>query len=52
MSWLFSDPLAVGVRAPDFSLPDLHPSTPTSGQNIGLSTFLGNVSGYYFANAG
>jgi len=22
MSWLFSDPLAVGVKAPDFSLPD------------------------------
>ncbi len=22
MSWLFSDPLSVGVKAPDFSLPD------------------------------
>jgi hypothetical protein len=37
---------------PEFSLPDLHPSTPTSGQNIGPATFRGDVSGYYFANPG
>ncbi len=40
------------ARFPDFSLPDLHPSTPTSGQNVGPSAFRGSVSGYYFTNPG
>jgi hypothetical protein len=40
------------TRYPNFSLPDLHPTTPTSGQNIGPSTLVGTVSGYYFTNSG
>lgn len=42
----------VPTKVPSFSLPDLHPSTPTHGQNISPSTFFGNASGYYFANPG
>jgi peroxiredoxin Q/BCP len=34
-SWLFSDPLRVGTRAPDFSLPD------DSGRVVTLSTLRG-----------
>lgn len=40
------------TRYPDFSLPDLHPSTPTRGQNLGPVTYRGSVSGYYFTNPG
>lgn len=42
----------VPTKVPNFSLPDLHPSTPTHGQNISPSTFFGDASGYYFANPG
>jgi hypothetical protein len=40
------------TRYPDFLLPDLHPGTPTSGQQVGPATFRGDVSGYYFTNPG
>lgn len=40
------------IRYPDFSLADLHPGTPTSGQLVGPSAFRGDVSGYYFTNPG
>ena len=35
LSWLFSDPLAVGVDAPDFSVPD------DSGRTVTLSALRG-----------
>lgn len=35
-SWLFSDPLSVGTRAPDFSLPD------ESGRTVTLSALRGH----------
>ena len=35
LSWLFSDPLAVGTPAPDFTLPD------ESGHRVTLSAFRG-----------
>ena len=34
-SWLFSDPLPVGTRAPDFSLPD------DTGRQVTLSALRG-----------
>ena len=40
------------TRYPEFLLPDLHPGTPTSGQDLGPATFRGIVSGYYFTNPG
>lgn len=40
------------TRYPEFTLRDLHPSTPTSGQDLGPATFRGTVSGYYFTNPG
>lgn len=52
LEWLESRAVPSGTRLPEFSLPDQHPSTPTSGQNIGPATFRGDVSGYYFANPG
>ena len=35
LSWLFSDPLAVGSAAPDFTLPD------ETGKPVTLSSFRG-----------
>ena len=35
LSWLFSDPLPVGVNAPDFSVPD------DSGRTVTLSAQIG-----------
>jgi hypothetical protein len=37
---------------PDFSLPDLSPTSPTSGQMIDPSMFRGEVSAFYFTDPG
>ena len=44
-SWLFSDPLPVGTRAPDFSLPD------DSGALWTLSALRGKTSCWCFIPA-
>lgn len=41
-----------GVHYPEFSLPDLNPNSPTSGHSVSPAMYRGEVSGYYFANAG
>jgi hypothetical protein len=37
---------------PDFSLVDLSPTSPSSGQLIDPANYLGEVSAYYFMNPG
>jgi hypothetical protein len=36
----------------DFSLIDLNPNSPTFNKQIGPSYFKGNITGYYFGDAG
>jgi hypothetical protein len=52
VEWLEGRLVPTATRYPDFALPDLHPSTPTTGQNVGPVAFRGTVSGYYFTNPG
>jgi hypothetical protein len=43
--------LAVGDLAPDFSLLDVNPASPTSGQPVSPRDYLQRVSGWYFGHA-
>jgi hypothetical protein len=43
--------LAVGDLVPDFSLLDVNPSSPTSGQPVAPRDYLKQVSGWYFGHS-
>jgi hypothetical protein len=36
---------------PEFSLPDVNETSPTFGQNVSPSDYLGEVSAWYFGHA-
>jgi hypothetical protein len=40
-----------GEPMPEFSLSDVNPASPTSGQAIGPSTLRGKVTGWYFGHS-
>ena len=44
-------PLAVGAVAPDFTLTDVNPSSPTFGEPVSPRDYLESVSGWYFGHA-
>ena len=44
-------PLPNQTVVPDFSLNDVNPNSPTSGQNVSPRQELGKVSAWYFGHA-
>lgn len=45
-------PLQEGSEVPDFSLVDVNPASPTSGQPVSPRDLIDQVSGWYFTYAG
>jgi hypothetical protein len=43
--------MPVGTLAPDFLLPDVNPSSATTGTDVSPRDHLGGVSAWYFAHA-
>lgn len=39
------------IALSDFSLPDVNPASPTSGQNVSPRDFQGRVSAWYFGHS-
>jgi hypothetical protein len=44
-------PMAVGTVAPDFTLTDMNPASPTALQPVSPRSQLGKVSAWYFGHA-
>ena len=44
-------PMPVGTLAPDFSLSDVNPASPTGGQAVSPRSKLARVSAWYFGHA-
>ena len=44
-------PMPVGTLAPDFSLSDVNPASPTGGQAVSPRSKLDRVSAWYFGHA-
>ena len=44
-------PLPPDSKAPDFSLQDVNPASPTGGQDVSVRSKLGKVSAWYFGHA-
>lgn len=43
--------IGVGDLAPDFSLLDVNPASPTANQMVSPRDYLGHVTGWYFGHA-
>ena len=44
-------PMAVGTLAPDFTLTDVNPASPSYNQPVSPRSQLGKVSAWYFGHA-
>jgi len=44
-------PMAIGTLAPDFTLTDVNPASPSASQPVSPRSQLGKVSAWYFGHA-